>query len=818
VASLVQKKNLSPRKWIAIIATGLLVVMYMLAMLIVPALPLADPTGEIVAAPRLELWLIYVASLSDLWQQWTAGMPASFADRWPLVVGALAWSGMAWVLGRRVIGWDGLPDFGGRWSLEFMALAAGHALLCQLVLFNAWTFGTQSWLGLSLWVAGVWAASHWVTGSWWRRDGTVRSIPERSTTASLTATETDTTSRSAGGPAPESSRVHSDAMHEVDTDRSLQDHWSRRLIPLLGLASVWIAAVTLAGSCLPSFDADVREIEMLSMKEFMRTESVALIDRHGSALSPRGAVMPALAMAACSDWWPDTTHPTPSMSVLLQGVLTGQLIQSGLWLAAILLFAGMVRRCDGLFAAIFVAFLLISHPGMHELVRLGGGAGGVALWMMAGVGLLHSGAAGSPWRPPLLTSACIAAGAFGSSVMVGGAIGVPLLIAIVVGWWPERGATEIRGEPPSSRWRERLRRIGLLTLCCWMLVWPIRLGWYSANWWPQLPGFVPLGQGGLSTGHEAWWWALTRVLMDSVAHGLLLVPLAAVGILFRSDRRSRDAMGLGCIWLLVWWLFTEQLDRDWVIATPLIAWPASAGVSWLQRWTRGWVLMPCGWIALVWSVVVLSAWPLSDPRLLVPLERLTPSLELPTHARTAGLATDPGREGPVGNAGELQGWSASMQTAPRYCDWINSDAASRHIALGTDESHEDSRRKWLVVGNADTFFLQVPTLSSGVWDRCWFEDWILSLGSETLVDLRTNGAASEARASTTPIPWFREHRVGHVVMDWQGLARRDRIVGRNREGRYRDWVRRMLESGLLRRIPWDLNSGEAECFAVRWEE
>jgi hypothetical protein len=99
------------------------------------------------------------------------------------------------------------------------------------------------------------------------------------------------------------------------------------------------------------------------------------------------------------------------------------------------------------------------------------------------------------------------------------------------------------------------------------------------------------------------------------------------------------------------------------------------------------------------------------------------------------------------------------------------------------------------------------------------EDWIASLTwSETPGDLPSNASTSASVASAPPVPWFREHNVGYVVMDWQGLARRDRIVGRNREGRYRDWVRRMLETGLLRRIPWDLNSGEAECFEVRWEE
>jgi len=732
-------------------------------MLVVPALPLADASEGVVAVGRLELWLVLVVSQQQMWLQWTSGFPATFSDRVPILTLAAIWMGLAWGMGRLLARADGSANCDSSLVGHGVSLAAGSAVIAQCVWWNGHTFGTQSWLGLVGWVAAL---------------GSVLWIAARSRPGQCSVQVQPGVPIAARGIAS-----------NIDGDPSWERLWSRRWIPLAWLACGTLGCVTLAGACIPSYDADVREVDMLATRMFFEQGTMEIPIRHAAMSQPSGEILPALGIASLMHAGA-TQNTGTSIAGLLLAVLAGQAIHASMWLVAIAMMAWGAARRESALAMTAIGLLLVSHPGMHELVRLGGGAGGAALWLAAAWSLWDRQA--YP-RMPWCCALAVAAGANGHSQLVGGLVGVPLLLGLIAESWQHR--RDARGV-----------RLQTMSIGCNLLfiAW-ISAGWLSWVWmlWPRDAGWAlgSDGLGGLGGSTAAMFDgssmadAARRMVWDSSAHGLLLVPLAVMGACARWDRRMRFASAWLAVWVVVWWLATEHRDKDWVIATPLLAVPAAAGIGWLQRSGGGWALAPSLFAAWAWAVVVLGGWPLSDPRWLTPLSELTPR-SMSSMASSENVGT--------GGAGEGRGENPSAQakhwgrSAPMYVDWIHT-IASRHA------SPESVDPVWWLVGTSDTFFLEVPTLTNGWRDREWIED---------LIDtMRASGDRGwdEADAARR---WLQDRRVGYVVVDWQGWERSEQALGTRREGAVRDAIATLQSMGCIQRVDWEVPPEVAECYRV----
>jgi hypothetical protein len=110
-----------------------------------------------------------------------------------------------------------------------------------------------------------------------------------------------------------------------------------------------------------------------------------------------------------------------------------------------------------------------------------------------------------------------------------------------------------------------------------------------------------------------------------------------------------------------------------------------------------------------------------------------------------------------------------------------------------------------MVGTSDTFFFEVPTLANGWRDREWIEDLI-----ETMRGAGDRGweGADAARQ------WLQQRRIGYVVVDWQGWARRELALGTQREGDVRSAIAMLQSMGCIQRVAWKVPPEVAECYRV----
>jgi hypothetical protein len=218
-------------------------------------------------------------------------------------------------------------------------------------------------------------------------------------------------------------------------------------------------------------------------------------------------------------------------------------------------------------------------------------------------------------------------------------------------------------------------------------------------------------------------------------------------------------------------MLTPQQDRDWVLAVPLLAWPMASGVVWLRERGQGGLLLAIGIIALVWSVMVLNAWPTSDNRLLVPLASLSPVI----------ANTDSGQ----GRGGETE----------------RVDLAPSVNRIWSGLGNEQKREAWLFLGSADAFrWLPAVDLCGSYDNHPWGE---LVEGWESRSD--------PVRASRDILE---QNKIGYVVLDWEGWKYRDRLLGTKSESKYRDAIRILQQAGAFRRVDWEFDSGRAECYEV----
>jgi len=682
-------------------------------MLLVPALPIAGPGGEVSRISRAEFWMILVASFETIWNQWTSGQPPTISDRFPKIACAMAWLDMCALLGLPIARWDRLTNRMNRFNTLAWSIAVGSSIASLCVAGNAMTFGPQSRLGLIGWLLGVGITLYLCLGS-------------------VVLRKKEEVDGGQTSPVTTNTQTH---------DPALSDSWARRLMGLTSLGIVWVLMLMLLGACLPTYDADVREHRIMAMRNIYLADQWDRFDNHREANLPQGAMMPALFWMNVFVGRPPDPLDVDAIDGMVESVLVNQIVQGIYWCFAIWILIGSLSQIYGLFAAVIVGFAMAAHPGLFELVRLGGGAGEGGMILVATASLLLQ----HRFRElPFGSLACISAGAIGQGWVMFLLVTVPIATRLVL-------------EPNQSLlWRSSLLIFQGAVSVFWggaFVESLVRAGW-------------PWGRAG-----EGALAACSRIVFFSTTHSLHLIPIAMLGWLFTRDRAGRDAGIWFCLWCLLWWIATPQQDRDWVLALPLLAWPMASGVVWLRERGQGILLLAVGGLALAWSIMVLNAWPTSDNRLLVPLDSLSPVVAL--------VDTGEGRGG----------GTARADLAPSV----------NRIWNGLD--NEQKRKKWLLLGSADAFrWLPNVDLCGTHDDHPWgksLKDW------ESDSDL-----VRVTRQS------LEQNKIGYVVLDWEGWKYRDRLLGTNRESKYRDAIRVLQQNGAFRRVEWEFDSGRAECYEV----
>jgi hypothetical protein len=239
----------------------------------------------------------------------------------------------------------------------------------------------------------------------------------------------------------------------------------------------------------------------------------------------------------------------------------------------------------------------------------------------------------------------------------------------------------------------------------------------------------------------------------------------------RRDRAARDAaIGFG-LWCLLWWIGTAQRDRDWVIAMPLLAWPMANGIAGLLELRQRAAILVIGGVPLIWSVVVLSAWPTSDNRILVPLNVLSPIVP----------ASDSAGEG---RGEETEDLALSVNRV-----WMNL-------------APEYRKERWLLVGSADAFRWIPHAVLGGTWD------------SDPWQKIVPSGNFESDEAIAAAVRTLRREGLRYLVIDWAGLSHLDHSDRRARSSTYRDRILQLQRSGVLRLIDWELPSNRAQCFEI----
>jgi len=626
-------------RWFAFVAVGL-IALYVACMLFVPSLPIAGPNGEIEPISRAEYWLFLMASFESIWSQWTEGYSATLRDRAPLLGCTVVWLGIAMILGWPIVRRDRLPKVVGSANALGFSVAAGSAIASLCVAFNAATFGPQSGMGLLAWFSGMGGIVYLLTTRLSKQEYQEPSI---------------------------------DRAAVIQPDPALEYSWARRWMGLTGVGIAWVLVLTLAGACLPSYDADVREYRNMAARRSYIENRISRSEQSPAMNRPQGSMMPALFWMNPLVGSPPFPLDAKSVRGMVDAVLVGQMVQGIQWWVALGLLLASLMRCFGAFAAILAGFAIAACPGWFELVRLGGGAGEGGLYLIASVSLLMLGST----RPiPVASLACIAAGAVGQGGVMFLLVSVPILAHIAIA--------------PGI-----LRRTYLL-ISVSIAVGGVVLFWGIAS-------FVPFTETRLESGGAGGAWdACRRIAMWSTAHTLHLIPFAVIGMFVSKHRSARDAgVGFG-VWCLVWWFWTGRQDRDWVIALPLLAWPMAGGIAWMRERGQGGGLAAICSVAWSWSILVLCAWPIADNRLLVPLNVLAPIVL--TDAPQAGKGRGGAEPGDLATSVN-QTW---MTLASEY-----------------------QTERWLLVGSADAFRWIPQAVLAGTWDLDPWEGIVHSESSKS---------------------------------------------------------------------------------------
>ncbi len=760
---------------------------YVVVMLTSSCMPLADALGVAQSVPRWEFWFLYASVPSAIGWQWTGGLqPIAISDRLPILAAAIIWLLCCGWFGKWILRFDPVENRLSKYERIGISILVGQSALSSLVFMHCWLLGTRSlaWLLASLFLSVF----------------CLRRIRvQLGSTRLLTQT---------------------DALQEdLEEDVTFASSISRRMVGLLFLATTFLACIQVYGATIPTHDMQVREVDWWIAKHAAQDGRLRWSAENALANGPAGFAMSSVAFVSLltMDLPSISSHGMGSIELREQAndrlftlVLAGKTVNALFCLVGVFLASVHVGRRWGYLPGLFVGFLLVATPGMAELTRLGRTEALLGIWSVALLVVWQGSQESKPKKLPLgLVWGFLLAGAFSSGYGSGVVVGVP---AVVLWIWSYRRSIGLReGEAPAEPLRPRFGRS--LTLPLFALVLLSTSAFYLRNWVASGDPIYPWGgviaqQIGLikqsvnrdsllyayrvpsetifesidatsadSTSLlprenkspyrlENWADGLLRLLGNSNAHGLMLVPFAIVGVLFGRSTLDRVAIFWFVYWVSIWWCFSMRQDRDWVGALILISWPAAAGAHWMARQGRGLWMMFFVSIAILWSVVVIPIWPTSDNRLLVGLDSINGNGASHVESKMA------------------DGDSAQL---PTFSSEFNSRAGRRDGITPYS--------KLLLIGESDDFDLLVDCLSNGPFDQGLLDKWLDLPAKEIGFQLRSLG-------------------ISHVLVVWSGVQYREGLTGRENESKYRRVIGELLGDSQLAPIRLEINSSQGELFQV----
>jgi hypothetical protein len=495
----------------------------------------------------------------------------------------------------------------------------------------------------------------------------------------------------------------------------LSDRW-------LWLAVPFVVAI-LASAMLPPFDFDVREYHLQAPKEFYEAGRIEFLPHNVYANMPLGAeILSLAAMVVARDWW--------------MGALVGKtLIAAFAPLTALgLLAAGrrFITPSAGVLAAIFYVSIpwiaLVSSQGLVE------GVFGFylfmaayAVWMWAGVGVKPARGiarpSGEATRFALLSKAEVAPSKaevtrdnaqvtpskadvardvrlLALAGFLSGAAVATKYPAVVFSALPLAAYVLYRSLASARRSKSRppgafgiAKPVGVFCLACAVGCgpWLAKNAVLTGN--PVYPLLSRVFDGATRTPEkEAQWSRAHRppnfqpadLVARTVGFAIgsdwlspLVAPLAVLAFLSRGRRQLAWALAGYLVYALVtWWLFTHRIDRFWVPMLPIAALLAGIGAVWSsETWWRATLAFVTA-LGLLFNFSVIAGGQLADNRYLADLD---------------ALRVDPDRVEP----------------------W--------HLYLN---EHAGEITGVLLVGDAQPFDLNVPTIYNTVFDDNIFDDLV----------------------------------------------------------------------------------------------
>ena len=660
-----------------------------------PSLPVRNDNGSPLI--RLQLWL-FAADPTTMLSTWLGGSWQNFGLAARLWVGA--WSAfllaLAYAPGRLLL--DAvLPKFPWlRWERGVFAVALG------LHLQSLWVLALGLAGGLHLgWIAAVPALLAWIVllMHMYRSAGSSAELVQPM----------------AWPGSKDADRPHSSIAPEDDDDPKTPYTYTW----IFEWAALPFLVIVLLGAMLPPHDFDVREDHLQAPKEWYQQGFISFMPHNVYANMPLGAEMQSLT-AMCllpgdDAWW--------------WGALIGKTVMAcfvpltalGLYCAG--------RRWFSSTAGVVAALLYVSTPWIARTAMKGLNEPAVACYTLLAVYAvwLAMHAVASPFRCYLLAGLLAGAGVackYPALLFVG----VPLAAWPLVQWgvqsWKAGTIRQIgrAGNQPTRAFGFSILFLVAMLVSCGL--WLAKNAVLTGN--PTYPLLYDLFGGLTRTpASNAQWEAahgggmpfslssmqasIGRLNGRSEWMSPLLVPLALLGL---SDawHRWRKEFYLGLSFVLfgvvAWYGATHRIDRFLVPLIPLVCLLGGIGAAALLHSYSQYAVNAMLAMGLLLNLLTIGSVAMGDARLLVelaPLRQHDPIRIDPVHA------------------------------------WLN--------------EHAPPGSKVLLVGDAEPFDLQIPTVYNTVFDANRFEQ------------LMRGHTASERRAA------LRELGVTHVYVHWGHIGR-----------------------------------------------
>jgi hypothetical protein len=796
---------------------------YLVWMLGVPCMPVADTLGQVIAIPRWEFWLIHVSAPSAIVWQWTAGFqPVEFADRLPVFLMVGVWLIHSWLIGMTFLRNEyGIPFAkNDRIVRTCVGILIGNTFLSGLIFLFATCFSTQSWWLFLILIWCMIGATHLRSTIRWRN------FWKRTETHQL---ESDGI---AAGVMVSNQMVSMVSNHMI-SDLSMTHTLYRRAVGLLMIASLWLVSVQVYGASIPSADNQVRVQDWWLVRHTIQDQRLHFRDDNLQANGPNATVMNSLFAAGlhgcvyrarsmsrenalvAGSWGVQSKAQQESLWV---GVSAGKVINAILCVVGIVLLGSYLRDQFGLLPSLFTCFLLLATPGLSELSRFGRsdylpGIYAVAFIVVRADCRRSSKSITDSRAWWMLLGSSFGAG-YGTALMAG----VPAIFVMLVEWRskrskPKRPQTQsivpfrpfnahalrfiivlisflivsipsyarnliASGDPVSPWGRIIAESVGVIPMTdsITLLRRSIAVPSMTVDEWhiAQEEGsdLSLSSQRGLRSAYR-WanlWDGIERFVWRSNAHGLMLIPMALIGLVVCRDQRHVNATILiscwSVYWLGCWWLFSERTDREWVGLLFLWAISSGSAIGWMMQRIRPiWI---SGWIAVVilWSVISIPIWPTSDNRFLVSRQSIQqPIVEAHTDS-SIDLKRDIVRQD-----------NDPARTTPSLSSLINPLAE-------LNGSLKDQSRI-LMVGDHDDFGLVPPTCSQDPF-----------------------------RESVLDREQLKLEKVTHVLFLWDRIADFDRQMGLDREKSYRKVIDQWRTNDFIVSVRLETEGSYAQLFQM----